>query len=297
MAEVWAAEQPITRTGVAIKLLRADISKDRHHVARFFREAVAVSRIKHAGIVKIFDVGVHAGRAFLIMELLEGETLASRIKRAGWLPVGDVADIGRQVTSILAAMHAAGITHRDLKPDNLFLTPDTELASRERVKLLDFGIARLGLGVTAPGASMGTPAYMAPEQWNNAANADARADVYSLGCLVFEMCCGRPPFVARSIGEAYTKHQHEPPPRASSLVPGLSREVDDLIARMLSKSPADRPAVRDIGTAFTRLSVGQPRLLDTTVPPPPRPCRLRAMVIAAAIAGLAKPLLGYGFLG
>src|SRR5689334_19218619 len=174
MGEVYAAEQTSIGTKAAIKLLRPELSEDRQQVQRFFNEAVAVGKIKHAGIVKIFDVGFHAGRAFLIMEFLEGEPLRSRIERAGKLPIGDAAVIARQIAGILEATHAKGVIHRDLKPDNVFLTPDAELG--ERVKILDFGIAKLGIGLTATGDRMGTPAYMPPEQWNNAAHADASAD-------------------------------------------------------------------------------------------------------------------------
>src|SRR5262249_49417670 len=143
MGEVFLAEQPTIDTKVAIKLLRSDISKDKDHVQRFFNEARAVGKIKHAGTVKIFEGGVHtSGRAYLIMEFLDGETLTSRIRRSGRLALGTISDLGRQVASILAATQAVGITHRDLKPDNIFIVSDTELASGERVKILDFGIAK-----------------------------------------------------------------------------------------------------------------------------------------------------------
>ena len=269
MGEVWVAEQQIIKTKVAIKLLLADVSNDTQQVQRFFNEALAVAKIKHAGIVKIFDVGHQAGRAFLIMELLEGETLASRIARAWRLSLGQVADVGKQIASVLQATHAAGVTHRDLKPDNIFLVPDAELASEERVKILDFGIAKLSTsvtsGLTATGNSMGTPSYMAPEQWNDAAKADGRADVYALGCVVFEMLCGRPPFVVGSIGEACSKHLAETPVRASSIVGELPSELDELIARMLAKQPDERPSLKEIGAVFGAIAASQPKPLDATM--------------------------------
>jgi len=257
--EVWAAEQQLVRTRVAIKLLSAQVSSDERHVQRFFNEAIAVSKIHHSGIVKIFDVGFHAGRAFLIMELLEGETLASRLRRSGHLPVAQIIDVGHQITSVLQATHAAGITHRDLKPDNVFLVPDAGIASGERAKILDFGIAKLGdTGMTATGGSMGTPGYMAPEQWNDAAKADSRADVYALGCVVFELYVGRPPFVAASIGEACTKHLHEVPPRVRTLAPNTPVELDDLVARMLAKAPEDRPTLVAIAETLGALASASP---------------------------------------
>ncbi len=253
--EVWAAEQQIVQTKVAIKLLSEAISQDARHVNRFFNEARAASKIKHAGITRIFDVGFHKQRAYLVMELLEGDTLSHRLHQLGRLPLAQVIEIGRQIASVLEATHAADIVHRDLKPDNVFLVRDEELASKQRVKVLDFGIAKLGeVAITATGSgSMGTPPYMAPEQWTDAAKADARADIYSLGCMLFELCAGRPPFVAASIGEACTKHLTEAPPQLAGLVP-VPAELDALIARMLAKRPEERPTITEIGAAFVKLA-------------------------------------------
>jgi Flp pilus assembly protein TadD/tRNA A-37 threonylcarbamoyl transferase component Bud32 len=260
MGEVWLAEQRIVKTKVAIKLLRADVSNRESDVQRFFNEAVAVSKIKHAGIVKIFDVGFHESRAYLVMEMLDGETLSARIRRMKRLGIAQVADLGRQIASVLEATHAAGVTHRDLKPDNIFIVLDHELASKERVKVLDFGIAKLGersTGVTTS-TSMGTPAYMAPEQWNDASKVDGRADVYSLGCVLFEMWCGRPPFLPQSMGEACAMHLTHEPPRASSVVAAIPAELDELIAKMLAKAPADRPAIGEVTRVLGALAAAHP---------------------------------------
>jgi len=143
MGEVFLGVHAAIGTKVAIKMLLPHISQNHEHVQRFFNEAIAVSKIQHAGIAKIFDVGFHAQRAYLVMEFLEGESLAARIRRCGKLPLGEVADIGKQIASVLDAVHKAGITHRDLKPDNIFVVPDSELPRGERVKILDFGIAKL----------------------------------------------------------------------------------------------------------------------------------------------------------
>ena len=270
MGEVYAAEQVSVHTPVAIKILLPEVSLDEQQRTRFFNEARAVSRIKHAGIAKIFDVGIHAptGRAYLIMELLEGETLGARLARGGRLTAWQVADIGKQIASVLEATQAAGITHRDLKPDNIFLVPDVELDSKERVKILDFGIAKLATG--APGTttgSMGTPTYMAPEQWRSSANVDWRSDAYSLGCLTFEMACGRPPFVADSVGAACTMHLHDPPPAARSLVAALPPALDVLLAKLLAKDPDQRPeSMAAIGRAFAALRTGEPPTVATTQP-------------------------------
>ncbi len=256
MGEVLLAEHKDVQTKVAIKVLLPHISADKQHVQRFFNEAVAVGKIRHAGITKIFDVGFLAdGTAYLVMELLEGESLAQRIERARRMPVEQVSDIARQITSVLEATHAQGIIHRDLKPDNIFLVPDSEFASGERVKILDFGIAKLGTSaMTQTGGAMGTPTYMSPEQWKNATKVDGRADIYSLGCLVFEMATGRPPFLAESIGELCNFHLNEAPPSVRSIVPDVAPAFDAFVERLLAKDFQARPTVREAKALFTQLA-------------------------------------------
>src|SRR3954452_21122060 len=155
------------------------------------------------------------------------------------MPAAQVLDVSRQIASILDATHRQGVIHRDLKPDNIFLVHADERASGERVKVLDFGIAKLSgtLSSASPKTSgtMGTPAYMAPEQWSDSSQVDWRADPYSLGCVMFEMACGRPPFVAATIPEAYTKHAHVKPPDPRSITPDLPADVAELILRLLAK--------------------------------------------------------------
>jgi eukaryotic-like serine/threonine-protein kinase len=243
MGEVYVGEHETIQTRVAIKLLHPEISLNAEHVQRFHNEAVIVGRIKHAGIVKIFDTGMYKAHAYLIMELLEGEALSARIARVGRVAWRDTVAIGRQIASVLEATHRAGVIHRDLKPENIFLIADHELAGGERVKVLDFGISKLS-GTIASGApktvgTMGTPAYMAPEQWGDSASVDWRADAYSLGCVLFEMACGRPPFDARTIAEACAKHLHDAPPAPRGLVE-LPAALEALILRLLAKRPEDR---------------------------------------------------------
>jgi serine/threonine-protein kinase len=243
MGEVYRAEHKDLQTPVAVKLLNDDISENHDHVQRFFNEARIVSKIKHAGTVKIFDSGFHKHQAYLIMELLEGESLAGRLER-GALPVDQLLDVARQIASVLEATHRQGVIHRDLKPDNIYLVHDDERASGERVKVLDFGIAKLSgtMSAASPKTSgtMGTPAYMAPEQWSDSSQVDWRADAYSLGCVMFEMACGRPPFIAATIPEAYTKHAHTQPPDPRSITPSLPAELAELILRLLAKDAAER---------------------------------------------------------
>jgi hypothetical protein len=262
MGEVWLAEQLNISTRVAIKMLLESVSADSDEIQRFFNEARAVGRIQHAGIAKIFDVGIHAsGRPYLVMELLEGETLARRIARVGRLGRFELAELGRQIASVLEATHSVGITHRDLKPENVFIVPDRELPRGERAKVLDFGIAKLTgtLAGASPGTTgmLGTPAYTAPEQWGDASVVDWRADLYSLGCVLFEMACGRPPFVVATLAEACARHLYDPPPRASSLEPSISPELDRLIDTLLAKKPDDRPrSMHDVVRALEAVARG-----------------------------------------
>jgi serine/threonine-protein kinase len=273
MGDVYLGEQQSIGTRVAVKVLHAQISADEEHVKRFFNEARAVQRIQHAGITKIFDVGFHAsGHAYLVMEYLEGESLATRIKRSGKLHPAEIAELGKQIASVLDATHGAGITHRDLKPDNIFIVADRELASRQRVKILDFGIAKLSgtLAAVSPvtHGTMGTPAYMAPEQWGDTSKVDARADLYSLGCVVFEMATGRPPFNVTTLAEACGKHLTEVPSRARSLLPSLPQELDDLLAQLLEKKVENRPQSGDeVARRFGALSDKLGPAPVTTLPP------------------------------
>jgi tRNA A-37 threonylcarbamoyl transferase component Bud32 len=265
MGEVFVAEHTTIKTRVAIKMLHAEVSTNTGQVQRFFNEARAVARIQHAGIVKIFDVGFHTDqRAYLIMEYLEGETLAARIERAGRLSPRTTAELARQITNILGATHHAGIIHRDLKPENVFLVRDREHASGERVKLLDFGIAKLtdalaGANPTTTSGTMGTPTYMAPEQWSDSSRVDWRADVYSLGCIVYKMAAGRPPFPSTSIAEACSKHLHETPQSIRAYAPDVPAAIDTLALRLLAKDPAQRtPSIEALEQRFAELATAMP---------------------------------------
>jgi len=253
MGVVYAAEHVVLRSKAAVKVLQPRHSSDKEVVTRFFNEARAATRIRHPGIVSVFDFGNHeSGSAYLVMELLEGETLAQRIKRGGKMPWRTALVMLRQTAGALEAAHQAGIVHRDLKPHNLFLVRDPDLPGGERVKVLDFGIAKLAsgggtagddtTGHTREGALLGTPKYMSPEQCRGAARVDARADVYSLGCVMFALICGEPPFSGEGSGEVMAKQIYEPPPRPVSRVPGLDAGVEELILRCLEKDPAARPA-------------------------------------------------------
>jgi tRNA A-37 threonylcarbamoyl transferase component Bud32 len=244
MGIVYAARHTLLDRPAAIKVLQPKYSSEQGVVQRLFNEARAVTLIRNPGIVEVYDFGwTPEGAAFIVMELLEGETLRARLKRRplGW---STALALMRQVAGALGAAHGKRIIHRDLKPDNIFLVPDAEVPGGERIKLLDFGIAKLLDAVqagqkTRTGTVMGTPPYMAPEQCRGIA-VDARADLYALGCILFEMCARRPPFVAEGDGDVIAALIHQRPPALASLVSGVPRELEALVQRMLAKAPVDR---------------------------------------------------------
>jgi len=245
MGTVWLAEHAMLGRRAAIKVLHPEYSNSSTIVTRFFNEARAATSVADPGIVQIFDFGQHSdGSAYIVMELLDGEPLDQRLARNGALGVTDALRIMRQVASTLGAVHARGIVHRDLKPENVFIVRDPEVASGERAKILDFGIAKLmgehaGMK-TSTSAVMGTPTYMSPEQCRGAGLVDQRSDVYALGCVLFKLLVGRPPFDSEGVGEIIAMHLREPAPVPSSLRPGIPPEVDQLVLRCLAKDPAQR---------------------------------------------------------
>jgi eukaryotic-like serine/threonine-protein kinase len=246
MGMVYVGEHTLLHRRAAIKVLRPSVSADEQAVKRFFQEARAVSLISDPGIVQIFDFGHHTdGNAFLVMELLDGEPMDRRLKRIARFAVIKCLRLMRLACSALEAAHAKGIVHRDLKPANIFLIGDSAVPGGERIKILDFGVAKLlsddpECPTTRSGMLMGTPAYMSPEQCRGAGDIDPRSDIYSLGCVMFAALTGAPPFRGRPPGEVIAAHLHELAPMASSRVPELPGIVDHIIERCLEKSPADR---------------------------------------------------------
>ena len=246
MGTVYLAEHQLIGRKAALKMLLPDLSNSKRQVQRFFNEAKAASAIRHPGIVEIFDFGFHNGQAFILMEFLEGESLQTRLRRNKVLTQHAALHLLRQVSSCLAAAHEQGIIHRDLKPDNIFIVADPEVSGGERVKLLDFGIAKLSGDQsndmkTRTGTVMGTPAYMSPEQCRGAERVDARSDLYSLGCILYRMLCGQPPFVSKYSGDILAMQIMYDPPEPRALVPDLPAPIAAFIMRLLSKDSAMRP--------------------------------------------------------
>src|ERR1041385_790712 len=212
MGAVFAGEHTLLGRKAALKVLLPTLSADPEVVQRLFNEARAVSQIADPGIVQVFDFGYHTdGSAFIVMELLEGEALDQRIARIDRLGVFESLRLIRMICTSLGAVHARGIVHRDLKPANIFLVEDPAVAGCERAKLLDFGIAKLaredaaGLA-TRTGSAIGTPAYMSPEQCRGSDLVDQRSDIYSIGCVLFAMLTGQPPFDVTAPGDLLAAH-------------------------------------------------------------------------------------------
>ena len=248
MGAVYLAEHPFMGRKAAIKVLRREFAEDRNLVDRFMNEARAANAIRHANIIDIIDVGqLPSGVPYLMMEFLEGESLANRLSAAGRLPLAEAIDIAIQTATALSAAHAKGIVHRDLKPDNLFLLPDESRQSGLRVKVLDFGIAKLRgdmngtAAKTQSGSLMGTPPYMSPEQCRGLPDEiDERTDIYALGIILYQLLCGAPPFVSQGWGEIVLMHltQAPEPPRARN--PEIPADVEAIILRALEKDRAAR---------------------------------------------------------
>ena len=264
MGVVYAGSHAELGFRVAVKLLRPELSNDGELVQRFINEAKAAGQIRHPGIVQIYDFGRdERGAAWFAMERLEGESLRDRLRGGRALPAGRAATLARLTASVLAAAHAQGIVHRDLKPDNLFLVPDADLPGGTRVKVLDFGIAKLTGDMHTPslrtrtGDVMGTPYYMSPEQCRGGGEVDARADVYALGCILFEMVAGRPPFVGEGMGHILGMHQYEAAPALSGFARDAPPALVMLVGRMLAKTPGERPqSMAEVMKALEGLSEG-----------------------------------------
>ena len=243
MGAVYSARHLRTNRRYAVKTLLPDAQLSPDAIRRFEREATAASALGHPGIVAVHDFhSTEAGLFYLVMDLLEGETLDQRLGRAGSLPWEEARRVALEAGEALAAAHEAGLLHRDLKPANLFLT---SAGGRERVVLLDFGLAKpiadaAVSKLTSTGAAVGTPLYMAPEQARGEP-VDVRCDVYGLGAVLHEMLTGAPPFFDRTLAAVYARLLTESAPSAvraaAHPVPAV---VDDLLACALAKSPAER---------------------------------------------------------
>ena len=299
MAVVYRARDEVLGREVAVKVLNPQFAADPGFLGRFEREARHVASLSHPRIVTVFDSGIDGNTPFIVMELVAGRTLRQVLDQVGPLPAHEAVTIAVAVCEALEAAHAAGLVHRDIKPANIVL-------SGGEVKVLDFGIARANdaAGPTHTHAVLGTAAYLSPEQASGGPSGP-QADLYALGCVLFEMLTGAPPFTADSaLGVAYRQVNDDPGP-PSARRPGLSPQLDWITTRLLAKDPAARPPGAAAARAWllAALSRDQTRVLPLPREDEPvtrgrnRPRRLRtidavlAAALAAALAALATVLL------
>jgi beta-lactam-binding protein with PASTA domain len=235
MAWVWKAEDTLLHRPVAIKLLREEFVADEAFVRRFRQEAESAASLLHPNVVHVYDVGEEHGTHYIVMELVEGETLKARIQRLGPLPVGRALQIATSVARALQAAHRKGIIHRDIKPQNILLTTEG------RVKVADFGIARAASGTTIVHTNtvIGSAHYFAPEQARGGFT-DEKSDLYSLGAVLYEMLTGQPPFEGATPVAVALKHLQEEPVSPRRRRPEIPRSVDAIVLRLLEKDPAKR---------------------------------------------------------
>jgi tRNA A-37 threonylcarbamoyl transferase component Bud32 len=244
MASVWEAEDSVLHRRVAVKVLSEALAADERFLERFRREARAAAGLSHPNVAGVFDYGEDtpggSGRppahSFIVMELIEGETLAERLHSEGALPVDDAVRIAGQVAAALQVAHHAGIVHRDVKPGNIMLT------ATGGVKVMDFGIAAASwaASITTTGATMGTASYVSPEQAAGL-RATPPSDIYSLGVVLYEMLTGLPPFTGESPVAVAAAHVSNEPRPVQALAPHVPAGVAEVCMRALAKDPADRP--------------------------------------------------------
>jgi serine/threonine-protein kinase len=261
MGVVYLAEHPVLRRRVAVKLLKRQYLDSPSLVSRFVNEARAAAAIHHPNVIEVIDVGlVDAEIPYIMMEYLDGEPLSRRLTRDR-LGVGKAVDIAIQAARAVAASHALEIVHRDLKPENLFLVTDPNSPGGERVKVLDFGIAKLRpdwQGSDGPktrtGVIFGTPAYMSPEQCRGLNDeVDAMTDVYALGCILYEMLCGHAPYISPGWGDVLMMHMSDPVPVPRAENPRVPASIDRIVVTALAKKKTDRfPSMRDMHRALAQ---------------------------------------------
>ncbi len=254
MGEVWRARDTTLDRDVAVKIVNLTAPTDPSAAARFRREATATAGLSHPNVVRVFDAGFDDPReAFMVMELLSGPSLGELVGTVGWQKA---VELTGQVAAGLGAAHEVGVIHRDVKPNNVMLDGGRD---RGVAKVVDFGIARLAQSgdatLTAPATALGTAAYMSPEQASGTALSPA-TDIYSLGCLLFALLTGKPPFVGDSPLSVLQQHVFQNPPLPSERNPAVPEAVDALVAQMMQRRPEDRPDVPSL-TAMTRAVIAQ----------------------------------------
>jgi len=305
MGEVYRARDTRLSRDVALKVIHAEVAREPERIKRFEQEARAAGALSHPNICAIYDLGTFEGSPFVVMELLEGESLRAKLE-AGPVPVRKALDYIAQAARGLAVAHEKGIVHRDLKPENLFVTKDG------RLKVLDFGLAKRDVAAgdgsetssptaarpTEPGAVLGTVGYMSPEQVRGQA-ADARSDLFSLGTVLYEMLSGQRAFARETSAETMTAILREEPPDLATTVEGLPPSLARIVGHCLEKRPEERfQSARDLAFDLSSLSDSQvrhERVAETTPKRRFRPHAITAaLVLLGALLGLAGGRLSKG---
>ncbi|MGN6243633.1 MAG: Stk1 family PASTA domain-containing Ser/Thr kinase [Motilibacteraceae bacterium] len=295
MASVYLAVDTRLDRTVAVKAMHAGLAADDSFRSRFIREAKSAARLSHPNVVAVYDQGTDGDTVFLTMEHVEGRTLRDLLRQRRRLTPRQAFDVLEPVLAALGAAHRAGLVHRDVKPENVLLADDG------RIKVADFGLARAvtasSSATATQGMLIGTVAYLAPEQVERGV-ADARSDVYAAGVLLFEMLTGSQPFDGESPIQVAYQHVHSDVPAPSSRVPGLPRELDDLVRRATSRDPDQRPG--DADRLLAELSAvhrslpdealdAAPATADTLVVPLPAGAPARGDVAPTAVVGQPGP--------
>jgi serine/threonine-protein kinase len=258
MGSVWLATHLGLEVPVAVKFMLAGASAEAQ--MRFHREAKAAAQIRSSNVVQILDYGIDEGMPFIAMELLRGEDLRARLRRVRRLSPAEALQILVPVVRGLERAHEAGLVHRDLKPENIFLTREGDV---EIPKILDFGIAKalrpegdaVDDAATREGAILGTPYYMSPEQARGRTHVDHRSDLWSLGVILFQLLTGKRPFPGKVVGDLVMQICADPIPLPSSILPGLSPEMDAFFARAMARDPAERfQSARELARAFAEVT-------------------------------------------
>lgn len=294
MGTVWAATHAVTKKRVAIKFLKPALALNPQTHKRFLREARAASAVRHPNVVQIHDVIEEGGAPVMVMDLLEGESLADRLERLGALRVDEACVILEQVVSAMEAAHALGIVHRDLKPDNIFLVRQSD--GSESVRVLDFGIAKLTAtegdaaqtaGLTSTGSMLGTPYYMSPEQATGEKSIDGRSDVWSLGIILYECLTGRRPTEADTLGQVLKIIMTGAIRPIQTLAPHLPPDLAEMVMSMLAH---ERDA-RRVGLPEIRATLRAHSHRGTSASDAPRPIGAPGRAVVA-LTPQADPLAG-----
>ncbi len=299
MGQVYLARQLSLKRAVALKLLKADLTRNPTALKRFEAEAHAVAKLNHPNIVQVYEFGEHDGLRYMALEYVEGRNLREYLARRGPPELAVAVSMMRQVATALARAHDQGLVHRDIKPENILVT------RRVEVKVTDFGLSRFfapgeALNLTQSGVTLGTPLYLSPEQAQGKA-VDHRSDLYSFGVTAYHLLAGEPPFRGTTAVEVALKHVTDRPPPLADLRPDLPPDLCGLVHKLMAKDPADRyqtarEVLRDLARVKEGLAVGLPaRPPGVPLPPTPSgPQPPTSTTLSGTVSGSAATL---GFSG